>query len=41
MLELLTKSPPPAVTAKLTAIEGVRIAPTVLGTQQGPDRHLR
>jgi heme-degrading monooxygenase HmoA len=40
MLELLTKSPPPAVTAKLTAIEGVRIAPTVLGTQQGPDRHL-
>jgi heme-degrading monooxygenase HmoA len=26
--------------AKMTAIEGVRIVPTVLATQQGPDRHL-
>jgi hypothetical protein len=39
-LELVTQPPPAAVIAKLTAIEGVRISPTVLGTQQGPDRHL-
>jgi heme-degrading monooxygenase HmoA len=40
MLELLTMPPPPEVIAKLTAIKGVRIAPTVLTTQQGPDGHL-
>jgi heme-degrading monooxygenase HmoA len=40
MLELLTMPPPPELIAKLTAIKGVRIAPTVLTTQQGPDGHL-
>jgi heme-degrading monooxygenase HmoA len=40
MLELLTEPPPPEAMAKLTAIEGVRIAPTRLSTQQGPERHL-
>jgi heme-degrading monooxygenase HmoA len=40
MPELLVQPPPPEVFAKLTAIEGVRVAPTVLTTQQGPDGHL-
>jgi heme-degrading monooxygenase HmoA len=40
MLELLTEPPPPEAIAKLTAIEGVQIAPTRLSTQQGPERHL-
>lgn len=40
MLELLTTPPPMDVIARLTAIEGVRVAPTVLATQEGPDRHL-
>jgi heme-degrading monooxygenase HmoA len=40
MVELLTTPPPMEAIAKMTAIEGVRIVPTVLGTQQGPDRHL-
>ena len=40
MLELLTSPPPAEAIAKMTAIEGVRIVPTKLGTQQGPDRHL-
>jgi len=40
MVELLTTPPPMETIAKMTAIEGVRIAPTVLGTQQGPDGHL-
>jgi heme-degrading monooxygenase HmoA len=40
MVELLTTPPPMEAIAKMTAIEGVRIAPTVLGTQQGPDGHL-
>lgn len=40
MLELLTTSPPPEVIAKITAIAGVSIVPTVLTTQQGPERHL-
>ena len=37
MLELLTDPPPPEAIAKMTAIEGVRIVPTMLTTQQGPD----
>jgi hypothetical protein len=32
--------PPLEAIAKITSIEGVRITPTVLTTQQGPDRHL-
>jgi hypothetical protein len=40
MLELLTMTPPAEVVAKITAIEGVRIVPTVLTTQQGLERHL-
>jgi hypothetical protein len=40
MLELLSQPPPPEAMAKMTAIEGVRIVPTVLTTQEGPDRHL-
>ena len=39
-VELLSEPPPAEAIAKLTAIEGVRIVPTVLITQQGPDRHL-
>jgi heme-degrading monooxygenase HmoA len=40
MLELLAQAPPPEAIAKISAIEGVRIVPTVLTTQQGPERHL-
>jgi heme-degrading monooxygenase HmoA len=40
MLELLTQPPPMEAIARMAAIEGVRIAPTVLATQQGPDGHL-
>ena len=40
MIELLTEPPPPDVIARMTAIEGVSVAPTVLATQQGPARHL-
>jgi heme-degrading monooxygenase HmoA len=40
MPELLTQPPPMDAIAKMTAIEGVRVAPTVLATQQGPDGHL-
>ena len=40
MVELLTQPPPMEAISKMTAIDGVRIAPTVLGTQQGPDGHL-
>ena len=40
MLELLTEPPPAEAIAKMTAIEGVRIVPTALTTQQGPDRQL-
>ena len=40
MYELLSQPPPPEALAKMTAIEGVRIVPTALTTQQGPDRHL-
>jgi heme-degrading monooxygenase HmoA len=40
MVELLTQPPPLEAIAKMTAIDGVRIAPTVLATQRGPDGHL-
>ena len=40
MVELLTQPPPMEAIARMTAIEGVRVAPTVLATQQGPDGHL-
>jgi len=40
MVDLLSQPPPPEAIAKMTAIEGVRIAPTILATQQGPDGHL-
>ncbi len=40
MLELLTDPPPMEAIVKMTAIDGVRVAPTMLTTQQGPDGHL-
>jgi heme-degrading monooxygenase HmoA len=40
MVELLTTPPPMEVIARMTAIEGVQVVPTVLATQQGPDGHL-
>lgn len=40
MVELLTQPPPAAVIARMVAIEGVEVTPTVLASQQGPDRHL-
>ena len=40
MLELLTTPPPSEEIARMTAIEGVRMIPTMLTTQEGPDRHL-
>jgi len=40
MFELLTMTPPPDAIAKMTSIEGLCIVPTMLATQQGPDRHL-
>jgi heme-degrading monooxygenase HmoA len=40
MIELLTGPPPADVIARMTATAGVRVAPTVLATQQGPDGHL-
>jgi heme-degrading monooxygenase HmoA len=39
-VELLTQPPPVEAIARMAAVEGVRIFPTVLATQQGPDRHL-
>jgi heme-degrading monooxygenase HmoA len=39
-IELLTQPPPPEAIARMTANAGVRVAPTVLATQQGPDGHL-
>ncbi|MEW6155670.1 MAG: antibiotic biosynthesis monooxygenase [Actinomycetota bacterium] len=40
MVELLTQPPPPDVIGRMLAIEGVQVVPTMLATQQGPDRHL-
>src|SRR3954467_10558313 len=38
MIELLTQPPPAEAITRMTAIDGVRIAPTALATQQGPHR---
>jgi heme-degrading monooxygenase HmoA len=40
MIELLTQRPPAEAVVRMSAIEGVRIVPAMLTTQQGPDRHL-
>ena len=40
MLELLIQPPPMEAIAKMTAVDGVRITPAILGTQRGPDGHL-
>jgi heme-degrading monooxygenase HmoA len=40
MTELLTLPPTPEAITAMTAIPRGQIAPTVIGTQQGPDGHL-
>ena len=40
MLELLTTPPPMDVIARMVAIEGVQVTPTIVASQQGPDRRL-
>ena len=40
MVELLTTPPPPDVIARMIAIPGVRVTPTVVASQEGPDGHL-
>lgn len=40
MIELLIPQPPPEASVRLAAIEGVRVVPTMLTTQQGPEGHL-
>ena len=40
MVELLTGPPPMEAIARMTAIDGVSVTPTILATQLGPDRHL-
>lgn len=40
MVDLLTQPPPMEAIARMTAIEGVAVTPTIVATQQGPDRHL-
>ena len=40
MVELLSQPPPMEFIGRMLAIEGVAVAPTVLASQQGPDRHL-
>lgn len=40
MVELLTSPPPMSAIARMTAIDGVHVQPTILATQQGPDSHL-
>lgn len=39
-MDLLETPPPLEAIARMTAIPGVRVVPTVLATQQGPERHL-
>lgn len=39
-IELLTSPPPMDAIARMTAIDGVRVVPTILATQQGPESHL-
>jgi heme-degrading monooxygenase HmoA len=40
MVELLTGPPPMEVIERMVAIEGVQVTPTIVASQQGPDRHL-
>jgi heme-degrading monooxygenase HmoA len=40
VVELSTEPPPTDVIARMVAIEGVQVTPTILASQQGPDRHL-
>lgn len=40
MLQLLTQPPPAAAIERMAHVEGVRVVPTMLGVQQGPERHL-
>jgi len=40
LLELLTQPPPAEAIARMAAIDGVRIVPAMLATQQGPEGHL-
>jgi heme-degrading monooxygenase HmoA len=40
MVDLLTSPPPMSAIARMTAIDGVSVVPTILATQQGPDSHL-
>jgi len=40
MIELLTQPPPMDAIARMAAIEGVHIAPTIVASQQGPARRL-
>jgi heme-degrading monooxygenase HmoA len=40
MVELLTEPPPMDVIARMVAIEGVQVTPTIVASQQGPDRRL-
>ena len=40
MVDLLTQPPPAAAIARMIAIDGVQVTPTILASQLGPDRHL-
>ena len=40
MIELLSQPPPAEAIARMAAIEGVQMTPTVLASQRGPDGHL-
>jgi len=40
MMELLTQPPPSEAIARMLAIPGVHVAPTMLATQLGPDANL-
>jgi heme-degrading monooxygenase HmoA len=40
MTELLVGPPPADVITTMTALPGIRITPTILATQQGPEGHL-
>ena len=40
MVELLSQPPPMDALARMLAIEGVQVTPTVVASQQGPERQL-
>jgi hypothetical protein len=40
VIELLTGPPPAETIARMAAIDGVDVTPTILATQRGPDGHL-